>query len=77
MTKAGTINTQSVSMLRERVRSVGISLLGGNAGVEGPYELGIAEIRAVNEEDVTVPPRTPPPLVFFTCKNVLLIFLFL
>jgi hypothetical protein len=61
MTKAGTINTQPVSMLRERVRSVGISLLGGNAGVEGPYELGIAEIRAVNEEDVTVPPRTSSP----------------
>jgi NADH dehydrogenase [ubiquinone] 1 alpha subcomplex assembly factor 1 len=58
MTKAGTINTQPVSMLRERVRSVGISLLGGNAGIEGPYELGIAEIRAVNEEDLTVPPRT-------------------
>ncbi|KAI0249169.1 complex I intermediate-associated protein CIA30 [Lactifluus subvellereus] len=56
MTKAGTINTQPVSMLRERVRSVGISLLGGNAGVEGPYELGIEKILAVNEEDVTVPP---------------------
>jgi NADH dehydrogenase [ubiquinone] 1 alpha subcomplex assembly factor 1 len=57
MTKAGTINTQSVTMFRERVRSVGISLLGGNSGVEGPYELGIDEIRAVNEEDVTVEPR--------------------
>jgi len=56
MTKAGTINTQPVSMLRERIRSVGISLLGGNSGIEGPYELGIDEIRAVNEEDVTVPP---------------------
>jgi len=56
MTKAGTINTQPVRMLRERVRSVGISLLGGNSGVEGPYELGIDEIRAVNEEDVTVKP---------------------
>ena len=56
MTKAGTINTQSVKMFRERVRSVGISLLGGNSGVEGPYELGIDEIRAVNEEDVTVEP---------------------
>jgi hypothetical protein len=58
MTKAGTINTQSVSMLRERLRSIGVSLLGGNSGIEGPYELGIDEIRAVNEEDVTVPPRT-------------------
>jgi NADH dehydrogenase [ubiquinone] 1 alpha subcomplex assembly factor 1 len=56
MTKAGTINTQSVSMLRERLRSIGVSLLGGNSGIEGPYELGIDEIRAVNEEDVTVPP---------------------
>jgi hypothetical protein len=58
MTKAGTINTQPVQMLRERLRSVGISLLGGNSGVEGPYELGIDEIRAVNEEDVTVEPGT-------------------
>ncbi len=56
MTKAGTINTQPVRMLRERVRSVGISLLGGNSGVEGPYELGVDEICAVNEEDVTVEP---------------------
>jgi NADH dehydrogenase [ubiquinone] 1 alpha subcomplex assembly factor 1 len=56
MTKAGTINTQPVKMFREGVRSIGISLLGGNSGVEGPYELGIDEIRAVNEEDVTVEP---------------------
>ncbi len=56
MTKAGTINTQPVKMFRERIRSIGISLLGGNSGVEGPYELGIDEIRAVNEEDVTVEP---------------------
>jgi NADH dehydrogenase [ubiquinone] 1 alpha subcomplex assembly factor 1 len=56
MTKAGTINTQPVKMFRESVRSVGISLLGGNSGVEGRYELGIDEIRAVNEEDVTVEP---------------------
>lgn len=58
MTKASTINMQPVQMLRERLRSVGISLLGGNSGVEGPYELGIDEIRAVNEEDVTVEPGT-------------------
>ena len=29
---------------------VGISVLGGNAGLEGPYELGIDEIWATNEE---------------------------
>ena len=40
-----------LTMFREKVRSVGISLLGGNSGVEGPYELGIDSIRAVNEED--------------------------
>ena len=70
MTKAGTINTQPVSMLRERVRSVGISLLGGNAGVEGPYELGIEKILAVNEEDVTVPPCTLPPFLFLFVSNL-------
>lgn len=42
-----------VQMYRERVRTVGISLLGGNSGVEGPYELGIDSISAVNVEDVT------------------------
>jgi hypothetical protein len=62
-------------MLRERVRSVGISLLGGNAGVEGPYELGIAEIRAVNEEDVTAPPRTSTlPLPYL--RSLMLFFFF-
>ena len=29
---------------------VGISVLGGNAGLEGPYELGIDEIWATSEE---------------------------
>lgn len=42
-----------VQMYRERVRTIGISLLGGNSGVEGSYELGIDSIRAVNIEDVT------------------------
>lgn len=42
-------------MYREKVRSVGISLLGGNSGIEGPYELGIDSIRAVNEEDAISP----------------------
>ena len=69
MTKAGTINTQPVSMLRERVRSVGISLLGGNSGIEGPYELGIDEIRAVNEEDVTVQPRMSTILISLSDRN--------
>lgn len=35
---------------RDRVSMVGISVLGGNAGLEGLYELGIDEIWATNEE---------------------------
>ena len=46
------MSENQISMLRERIRSVGISLLGGNSGVEGKYELGIDSIRLVNEEDV-------------------------
>lgn len=43
-------------MMRERIRSVGISILGGNSGFSGKYELGIDHIRIVNEEDVTDEP---------------------
>lgn len=52
-------------MFRERVRTVGISLLGGNNGIEGPYELEIDSIRAVNEEDVTAP--VPSELASICC----------
>lgn len=50
-------------MYKERIRSVGISLLGGNSGVEGPYELAIDSVRAVNEGDAIVPsgPISPSP----------------
>ena len=58
LTNAGEAGGTQLAMQREKVRSVGISILGGNSGVEGPYELGIDEIRAVNEEDVTAPVRT-------------------
>ena len=44
-------------MYRERIRSIGISLLGGNSGSGGRYELGIDSIRIVNDEDMI---RTPP-----------------
>ena len=53
-------------MQREKVKTIGISILGGNSGVEGPYELGIDEIRAVNEEDVTTPPRKHLVLLYFS-----------
>jgi NADH dehydrogenase [ubiquinone] 1 alpha subcomplex assembly factor 1 len=55
LTNTGEIVDHQITMMREKVRSVGISLLGGNSGVEGPYELGIDSIRAVNDEDATSP----------------------
>lgn len=45
-----------MAMHRERVRTIGVSMLGGNSGIEGAFELGIDCIRAVNEEDVTNEP---------------------
>ena len=51
-TNLGEMSENQISMLKERVRSLGISILGGNAGVEGKYELGIDSIRLVNEEDI-------------------------
>lgn len=52
LTNTGEISYHQMTMYRERIRTVGISLLGGKSGVEGSYELGIDSIRAVNEEDV-------------------------
>ena len=49
------MSENQISMLKERVRSVGISILGGNGGVEGKYELGIDSIQLVNEEDIDSP----------------------
>ncbi|KDQ59168.1 hypothetical protein JAAARDRAFT_127977 [Jaapia argillacea MUCL 33604] len=52
LTNAGEVAPNQISMLRHRIRTVGISILGGNTGVEGPYELNVDSIRAVNQEDV-------------------------
>jgi len=52
-TNAGEMSVNQIEMDREKIKSVGISILGGNSGVEGKYELGIDSIRLVNEEDVT------------------------
>jgi NADH dehydrogenase [ubiquinone] 1 alpha subcomplex assembly factor 1 len=56
LTNTGELVQHQIAMMRERIRTVGISLLGGNSGVSGSYDLGIDSIRAVNEEDVTRPP---------------------
>lgn len=42
-------------MDKERVKSVGVSFLGGHSGIEGHYQLAIDSIRAVNEEDADIP----------------------
>lgn len=51
LTNTGDVVASQAEMLRERIRTIGISFLGGNSGVEGPYELGIEHIRAINSED--------------------------
>jgi hypothetical protein len=38
-------------MNKESVEMIGISLLGGNAGLQGPYELFLDEIWATNDPD--------------------------
>ncbi|KAG7089798.1 hypothetical protein E1B28_011448 [Marasmius oreades] len=38
--------------MSDKLRSVGISILGGNSGSTGDYELGIDSIRIVNEKDL-------------------------
>ena len=45
----------------DRVKSVGVSFLGGHSGIEGSYQLGIDSIRAVNE-DVNIPGKPMPSL---------------
>ncbi|KAJ8483435.1 hypothetical protein ONZ45_g14600 [Pleurotus djamor] len=54
LTNSGEIAETQITMYRERIRSIGISILGGNSGVQGRYELGVDEIRVVNDEDVDV-----------------------
>jgi len=62
-TSAGELADTQASMYREKVKSIGISLLGGNSGASGQYELGIESIRAVNESDVTAEPVQSEKLV--------------
>lgn len=62
LTNTGELVQHQITMFRQRIRTVGISMLGGNSGVSGSYDLGIHSIRAVNEEDVSRPPCELPPL---------------
>ncbi|KAF5327181.1 hypothetical protein D9619_004393 [Psilocybe cf. subviscida] len=51
-TSEGAMSQFQLTLAKEYIRSVGISLLTGNSSVEGEYELGIDSIRLVNEEDM-------------------------
>ena len=64
-TRRGEHFEENVDVLyRDRVSMVGISVLGGNAGLEGPYELGIDEIWATNEELSPAKVCSPAPTAF-------------
>ena len=41
--------SRELTMMTHRIRTIGISILGGKSGVEGRYELGLDEIKAVSE----------------------------
>lgn len=48
-TNSGELSEAQIEMYKERIRSIGISLLGGMSGVAGRYELGIDSIGITNE----------------------------
>jgi NADH dehydrogenase [ubiquinone] 1 alpha subcomplex assembly factor 1 len=39
-------------MAKDRIRTIGISLLGGNSGAEGEYDLAVKNIRMFDQRDV-------------------------
>lgn len=67
-TNNGEISADQILMLRERMRSIGISMLAGNSGVEGKYELGIDSIGLVNEEDIHAPSSKWLIYTMFICS---------
>ncbi|KAF9000623.1 complex I intermediate-associated protein CIA30 [Cyathus striatus] len=50
-TNAGEITESQITMNKEKIKSIGVSILGGMSRAAGKYELGIDSIRIVNEED--------------------------
>ncbi|KXN91682.1 Complex I intermediate-associated protein 30, mitochondrial [Leucoagaricus sp. SymC.cos] len=51
-TNSGEVSEAQIEMYKERIRTIGISLLGGMSGVGGRYELGIDTIGIANDEDI-------------------------
>ncbi|KAF8575424.1 complex I intermediate-associated protein CIA30 [Ramaria rubella] len=58
LTNSGELVSREMTMMTHRIRTIGISILGGNSGVEGRYELGLDEIMALSEKDLNVVPRS-------------------
>ncbi|KAG8932038.1 hypothetical protein FRC02_001727 [Tulasnella sp. 418] len=50
LTNSGEAVSSDMTMMREQIRSIGISLLGGKANVQGPFELGIDSIGLTNDK---------------------------
>ncbi|QRV89434.1 complex I intermediate-associated protein CIA30 [Ceratobasidium sp. AG-Ba] len=50
LTNQGDLVQHQVKMMSEKIRTIGVSILGGKSGTQGRYELGIQSIRALNEE---------------------------
>jgi len=49
LTNSGEAVSSEMTMMQEAIRSVGVSLLGGKANIQGQYELGIDCIGATND----------------------------
>jgi len=48
LTNSGETVSHQIQMMSQRIRTIGVSLLGGKANIRGRYELGIDSIKAVN-----------------------------
>ncbi|KAF9453454.1 complex I intermediate-associated protein CIA30 [Macrolepiota fuliginosa MF-IS2] len=59
-TNSGEVSDAQIEMYREKIRSIGISLLGGNSGAAGRYELGIDSIGVTNDEFIEPTARGEP-----------------
>ncbi|KAB5595777.1 Complex I intermediate-associated protein 30 [Ceratobasidium theobromae] len=55
LTNQGDLVPHQVKMMSEKVRSIGVSILGGVSKTQGRYELGIESIRVTNEESIAEP----------------------
>ncbi|KAG8745126.1 hypothetical protein FRC10_008737 [Ceratobasidium sp. 414] len=51
LTNQGDLVQHQVRMMNEKIRTIGISILGGKSRTQGRYELGVQSIRAVNESE--------------------------